>query len=751
MLYDYRDADGRVVCSVARESDKKFRRLRSVNGRDVWNWDGVQVVPYNLPAFHKKNAVILVEGEKDVDSLRKLRLPATTIPGGSNGWGPLMKSQPDFCRKYFDGKNIFIIPDNDGPGRKFMNTAARYLHSAGAADVKVCDICADMEHGADVSDWIDANSPDTETILSVLESKAVTWQPPEEATSILDKTIHVPDELRKPPATGDEYDITAVFKDITTANKGSWSADTFNCRCPAHDDNRASLSVTLKEDKVLLYCHAGCEFRSICEGLKVKPHQLFRTGRAHLKAVQQQIPGPRPEDLKKVCEKVLNTDEPGDYDGTMAPIMQDYVGEISEMTDAHPVIIYSTALAAVGAQAQTRLVIQKGHYYVRLYPNIWALSVAESGTFKTTALNAGAAPLMEREKSTVSNVMEVQQRIKNLLEAGAEEGDPEVAQLLYEKDELNKQRRRLPDKASWEACIDRIDSCGGGIWTLSEFGAWLSGLEKSYNQGFKQTVTELYDVPETYEESTRTHGTRILQKPFLAISGVSTIEFLSGLLSRDDASTGFLARFLLMRPPARNTVPDALPTNDRVERDLESYKLLQQIYLQLADMTVPIEYRIGDGARKVFDQYHRSMFDRFYKMTESERVWMEPFVKRFGPNALKVAMVSQFLINSSENVIGDHAMLTGISLVSYSEICTRFLFRRELGESNFERKARIVVAWLAKQGGSCILKKLYSSKALGGGAKDYDYILRSLETQGRVVVDAQEGNWKPTTKILLTE
>ncbi|MGH7273713.1 MAG: hypothetical protein ACREIQ_04565, partial [Nitrospiria bacterium] len=30
-------------------------------------------------------------------------------------------------------------------------------------------------------------------------------------------------------------------------------------RCPAHDDNRASLSVKQVDDRWLLFCHAGCE------------------------------------------------------------------------------------------------------------------------------------------------------------------------------------------------------------------------------------------------------------------------------------------------------------------------------------------------------------------------------------------------------------------------------------------------------------------------------------------------------------
>ena len=744
--YDYQDGDGRIVHSVIRTKDKDFFRVREVDGKKVSNWDGVQMVPFNLPEIHKKAAVILVEGEKDVLTLKELGVTATTIPGGSNGWGPLIKKQPDFCQKYFNGKTIIIIPDNDPPGEKYMEAGAQFLSDGGAV-VHTCTICEEMDKGADITDWIEANKPDRETFLDSVTLNMSLWEP--KAPTALDTPLHVTDEL-KSPSTETQYDITAVFKQIT-GEAGSWSGDTFNRKCPAHEDRKASLSITLTPDKILMRCHAGCSFSNICEGLGIKPKHTFKTGQAHLKAKQQQIAGPRPGELTKICDEILKTDEPEEFEGIKAPIMDEYVRGIAELTDAHPVIIYSTALASIGAQAQTRLVIQKGTYYVRLYPNIWSLSVAESGTYKTTALNAGAAPLVKREKEIIDEVMEHSASIERLIGDGVEDNDPDLEIYRGRLEDAESKRRKLPDKSSWEACLDRIEKSGGGIWLLSEFGAWLSGLERTYNQGFKQTITELYDVPDTYEESTRTHGSRILTKPFISISGVSTIEFLSGLLSKEDASTGFLARFLLFRPPAKNTVPEALPETTRNEEDLESYTLLQEIYRQLSYMTVPLEYKLSAPAKKLFNEYHRSMYDRFYKMTDTERFWMEPFIKRLGPSALKIAMVSQFLIQSNQDIIDEHAMMSGISLVSYSEICTRFLFRRELGESKFQLKARGIKEYIARRGGVCSKAQLYASHILAGGQMEYDNICGSLEARAEILVETIDGKWRPHSKITLVD
>lgn len=53
----------------------------------------------------------------------------------------------------------------------------------------------------------------------------------------------------------------------------SWIA-----KCPAHGDHKASLSIKEGDGKILLYCHRGCSFESICAALKIEPRDLFQQG-----------------------------------------------------------------------------------------------------------------------------------------------------------------------------------------------------------------------------------------------------------------------------------------------------------------------------------------------------------------------------------------------------------------------------------------------------------------------------------------
>jgi hypothetical protein len=61
--------------------------------------------------------------------------------------------------------------------------------------------------------------------------------------------------------------------------------------CPAHDDHSPSLSITVRNETILLYCFGGCSYRRIVTALGLAPAQM---------------PASRPPDLKlKVAAQAL--------------------------------------------------------------------------------------------------------------------------------------------------------------------------------------------------------------------------------------------------------------------------------------------------------------------------------------------------------------------------------------------------------------------------------------------------------------
>ena len=71
--------------------------------------------------------------------------------------------------------------------------------------------------------------------------------------------------------------LRQVFNHIIsrTTAKSMGTAGSFSGLCPSHDDNSASMSITMENDRILLYCHTGCTIDDICTSLGIEKYDLF--------------------------------------------------------------------------------------------------------------------------------------------------------------------------------------------------------------------------------------------------------------------------------------------------------------------------------------------------------------------------------------------------------------------------------------------------------------------------------------------
>jgi len=71
--------------------------------------------------------------------------------------------------------------------------------------------------------------------------------------------------------------LRQVFNHIIsrTTAKSISTAGSFSGLCPSHDDNSASMSITMENDRILLYCHTGCTIDDICTSLGIEKYDLF--------------------------------------------------------------------------------------------------------------------------------------------------------------------------------------------------------------------------------------------------------------------------------------------------------------------------------------------------------------------------------------------------------------------------------------------------------------------------------------------
>lgn len=121
-VYDYKDEEGRYLFSKIRieggDIDGKTFLLARVDYRaDTYekNLGGVKATLYNLPdllrSIREGYPVYIVEGEKDVETMRKVLHYTATTAGGVGGW------KKEYAR-FFRGATVTILPDNDAPGEK---------------------------------------------------------------------------------------------------------------------------------------------------------------------------------------------------------------------------------------------------------------------------------------------------------------------------------------------------------------------------------------------------------------------------------------------------------------------------------------------------------------------------------------------------------------------------------------------------------------------------------------------------------
>jgi len=166
--YNYTDGVGKVIYQVRRHepeagSGKTFRQ---------WTADGIggfipcgpkddAKVLYRLPEVLEASIIFVVEGEKDVETLREHGFVATTNVGGAKQpWLPQYTSA-------LASREVIIIPDNDAPGHAHAVKVARSLFGKVARL-----IILELERAKDITEWFERGGSEL-GLIAQLDSEEV--------------------------------------------------------------------------------------------------------------------------------------------------------------------------------------------------------------------------------------------------------------------------------------------------------------------------------------------------------------------------------------------------------------------------------------------------------------------------------------------------------------------------------------------------------------------------------------------------
>lgn len=174
-LWKYVDEEGQELFTVARfdnNGDKKIRQCLP-DGLS-WSLNGIRKVLFNLPAVLEAKCIWMCEGEKCVDTLASLGFkPSTTSPMGAGKWPNLDKEYG--IGKPLHGKTVYILPDNDEPGRKHAEDIAQSLY--GKTEIFILELPGLPDKG-DVCDYLEIYGPEkTASDLVSLAGKVKPWHP----------------------------------------------------------------------------------------------------------------------------------------------------------------------------------------------------------------------------------------------------------------------------------------------------------------------------------------------------------------------------------------------------------------------------------------------------------------------------------------------------------------------------------------------------------------------------------------------
>ena len=186
-VYDYTDEDGTLVHQAVRYEPKGFGQRRpDGNGGYHYNLQDTRRVLYRLSEVVRASKILILEGEKDVETAYSMGLPddwaATCNPMGAEKW----KDEYSEC---LNSKQVVIIPDNDEPGERHLTKVQKSLQGI-ATSVSVCR----LPKGKDLSEWAALQNP--EHLQSLFHKLLIPQDRPEEIPSP-DTTRNVEEEVQR--------------------------------------------------------------------------------------------------------------------------------------------------------------------------------------------------------------------------------------------------------------------------------------------------------------------------------------------------------------------------------------------------------------------------------------------------------------------------------------------------------------------------------------------------------------------------
>ena len=438
--------------------------------------------------------------------------------------------------------------------------------------------------------------------------------------------------------------------------------------------------------------------------------------------------------------------------------LREFVQAVGRTTNAHPIMVASSALCTVSAFVGKRMYVAQGDrrtgFWQKTFANLWVLNVAGSGQYKSTAMEHALKIVEDRASECYAEEARLKNELKQI--RGKKDEDYEKRQEIEDKIiAIKRANPKIAAKITAESFLYELGLGCQGVVRCGEFKSWLDNMGKKYNLDLKSTLTDLYDVPRNWPYVTKSESI-ILQEPFFSVCAGTTLPWLKKSLDEGDVESGFFARTLLFAPPKVQTEETFLPPEVEGVSGKHFGKFANEIDLILISIGSERRYKISPEAELIGDivcKDIRAIADFYEDKPLGEKII--PFTNRWKPSLLKISMICQLFIDPDTDIISFDAIVAAAKMLSCSVNSTLMLFKGDLGETAFQGKKRKVFQYIITRvgkGETVTYGKLIKSGVLDGPNKDdgksndYAEVLKILIDSGEI----NEVNGNATNKKLVS-
>jgi len=561
---------------------------------------------YRLPELTGCRRVYLPEGEKCVDLVWRIELPATTPSHGAKSphksdWTPLA------------GTEVIILPDADAPGEGFANGIVAQLAKLQPAPTIRIVRLPKLAAGEDIEQWLAARVDDP--------ARDGPWRA--EARAELERLADSAplEAIRAPKASG------------PAGQAGSCGVGDGPRLAPGEAFDRAASGGVAKdgaeEISVPFATPAG-------QATPISPDAIGSGSREEVGEPVDWSGDPRP--LRSQLPTVPLMHEvmiPGPFRGWLDDIAQ----RVGCSLDFPVIGAVISAAALVGRRVAIR---PKRYDDWSVVPNLWGAIVGRPGVLKTPALLEATRPLRrlvkeaeDRHTEAVTAFQAESLVAKVQAEAAREALKKAVKQDLAPAEiaEFARQataadglaeppwRRYLVNDPTVEKLGELLrDNPLGLLHFRDELSGWLRLLDKPGRENDRSFYLEAWNggaASYTYDRIGR--GTIVIPSPCMSILGGiqpgPLRSYLKAIQRGEDGDDGLISRFQLLvypDPPAEWRNVDRWPDSDAKNRAFAIFRALDaldpaSLFAEADDHDGPPFLRFSAGAQDLFDEWRAGL------------------------------------------------------------------------------------------------------------------------------------------------